>query len=182
VWNLSNYFELAYKALFLAPSFAANASPLIVKGFLKNRHPVDFGKNFTDGRRIFGENKSWEGVIAGVLVGTVVGIALVPLYGCTLVKLAVAGFVQGIGSMVGDLANSFLKRRLGIKPGEPLPFLDQTSFIVVSLMIVRLAGVDQLVGVGLGLVDMAIVIGIALVLHPLTNYIAYLLKLKEVPY
>jgi len=179
---LSDYLELTYKVLFLAPAFVANASPLIAKRFLRKRHPVDFGRNFIDGRRIFGDNKSWEGVITGILVGTVVGAALTPLYGCSYIKLAVAGFTQGVGSMVGDLMNSFLKRRLGINPGGPLPFLDQVSFVVASLLILRLAKIDKLVGLNLGLIDMVIIISIALVLHPLTNYIAYLLKLKEVPY
>ncbi|MEM1651298.1 MAG: CDP-2,3-bis-(O-geranylgeranyl)-sn-glycerol synthase [Sulfolobales archaeon] len=179
---MSDHLGLVYKVLFLMPAFVANASPLVTKSFLKKRHPVDFGKNFIDGRRIFGDNKSWEGVIIGILVGTAVGTALTPLYGCHYIKLVVAGFMQGVGSMIGDLVNSFLKRRLGINPGGPLPFLDQTSFIVTSLLILKSVRIDKLVGLDLGLVDMAIIVGIALVLHPLTNYIAYLLGLKEVPY
>lgn len=179
---MNDYIELARRLLFLAPAFAANASPLLVKNFVKRRHPVDFGKCFVDGRRIFGENKSWEGVIAGVLVGTAVGVALLPLYGHMLVELAIAGFAQGVGSMIGDLANSFLKRRLGMKPGAPLPVLDQISFVIASLMLIWLTKIDRLVGIKLGVPEALIVICVAMVLHPLTNYIAYLLKLKEVPY
>lgn len=179
---MNSYVELASRVLFLAPTFAANASPLLVKNFVKKRHPVDFGKNFIDGRRIFGENKSWEGVVAGVLVGVVVGVALLPLYGYMPAELAIAGFMQGAGSMVGDLANSFLKRRLGMKPGAPLPVLDQISFMIVSLTLIWLTKIDRLVGIKLGAPEALIAICAAMVLHPLTNYIAYLLKLKEVPY
>lgn len=179
---MSNHIELALRLLFLAPSFAANASPLLVKNLVKKRHPVDFGKSFIDGRRIFGDNKSWEGLVAGVLVGTAVGVVLLPLYGCSPVELAVAGFIQGAGSMVGDLANSFLKRRLGLRPGAPLPVLDQASFMIASLVLIWLTGVDRLVGVELGALEAFVAICAAMVLHPLTNYIAYVLKLKEVPY
>lgn len=179
---MNNYLELAYRALFFAPAFVANASPLIAKNVLRNRHPIDFGKNFVDGKRIFGENKSWEGFIVGVFVSTLVGIALSPLYSYMTLELAIAGFVQGLGSMVGDLANSFLKRRLDLRPGAPLPVLDQVSFIVASLIFTRILGVDQLVGIKLRTIEILLVIAVALVLHPLTNYIAYLLKLKEVPY
>ncbi len=179
---MDNHVEFALRLLFLAPAFVANALPLVVKGFVKKRHPVDFGRVFVDGRRVFGDSKSWEGFAAGVLAGIAVGAALSPLYGCALAELAIAGFVQGLGAMLGDLANSFVKRRLGMKPGSPLPVSDQASFVVASLALVKLLGVDGLAGVELGTTEVLALIGIALVLHPLTNYIAYLLGIKEVPY
>ena len=33
--------------------------------------PIDFGKNFTDGRRIFGDNKTWKGMLGYILFNTV---------------------------------------------------------------------------------------------------------------
>ena len=35
------------------------------------RKPVDFGKNFTDGRRIFGDNKTFKGFAGMIVFGTV---------------------------------------------------------------------------------------------------------------
>ncbi|MCX8208141.1 MAG: CDP-2,3-bis-(O-geranylgeranyl)-sn-glycerol synthase [Sulfolobales archaeon] len=179
---MNSYVELASKLVLLVPSYLSNTSPLIVRKFLKRVHPVDFGRNFLDGRRVFGDSKSWEGLLAGVLVGMLSGVALLAFYHSSLHDLAIAGLVQGVGSMLGDLANSFLKRRLGLKPGSLLPVLDQTSFILVSLLLVKLLKVDLRVGVELGLIELVVAITLALVLHPIANYVAYLAKLKEVPY
>ncbi|MCX8184514.1 MAG: CDP-2,3-bis-(O-geranylgeranyl)-sn-glycerol synthase [Sulfolobales archaeon] len=179
---MSSYLELTYKLLLLAPSYTANAFPLIVRKIVRNAHPVDFGRNFIDGKRIFGDSKSWEGLFAGVSAGTLAGVALLFIYHYPLTHLAIAGFIQGVGSMIGDLVNSFIKRRLGMKPGALLPVLDQTSFILISLLFVKLLKIDFYTGVELGLTEIVIAIGIALVLHPLANYLAYLVKLKSVPY
>lgn len=174
--------NLVLAIVFLSPSFAANAAPLIVKNIFKNRHPVDFGKTFIDGRRILGDSKSWEGLIAGVLTGALVGVLIAPVFQGRYVEALLSGLLQGIAAMLGDLANSFLKRRIGLQPGAPLPVLDQVSFAVTALLVVRLLNLDTLVGVKVGLVESTAVLLLALVLHPLTNYVAYLLKLKEVPY
>lgn len=169
--------------LFFAPAFVANAAPLIMKNYLKRRHPIDFGRFFIDGRRVLGDSKSWEGFISGLLFGTLTGLALTPLYSQTCyVKLALVGLIEGLGAMVGDLANSFLKRRLGLRPGAPLPILDQISFIIVAIALVKALRIDSTVYVELNTLRLIIVVLIALVLHPLTNFIAYLLRLKEVPY
>ncbi len=175
-------FSLVLAVLFLCPAFVANAAPLIVKNIVRNRHPVDFGKTFIDGRRIFGDSKSWEGLVAGVVAGALVGLLLAPVFQGRYLETALSGFLQGAAAMLGDLTNSFLKRRIGLKPGAPLPVLDQLSFVVTALLVVHLLNLGSLVGVRVGLAESTAVLVLALVLHPLTNYVAYLLKLKEVPY
>jgi len=174
--------ELLMAVVFLSPAFVANASPLIVKNLVSRRHPIDFGRTFIDGRRIFGDSKSWEGMLAGVLTGALVGVLLAPVFQGKYVETAVSGLVQGTAAMLGDLANSFLKRRVGLKPGAPLPVLDQVSFVVAALIFVRLLNLDTAVGVRVGPLESAVILLLALVLHPLTNYVAYLMGLKEVPY
>ena len=32
--------------------------------------PIDAGKNFTDGRRIFGDNKTWKGLLGYILLNS----------------------------------------------------------------------------------------------------------------
>jgi CDP-2,3-bis-(O-geranylgeranyl)-sn-glycerol synthase len=174
--------NLVLAVVFLCPAFVANTAPLIVKNIVRSRHPVDFGKTFIDGRRVFGDSKSWEGLVAGVITGALVGVLLAPVFQGRYVETALSGLLQGTAAMLGDLANSFLKRRIGLKPGAPLPVLDQVSFVVTALLVVHLLNLDSLVNVRVGLAESATVLALALVLHPLTNYIAYLLKLKEVPY
>jgi len=180
---LSDLVETILDILFFAPAFVANAAPLITKNFFKRRHPIDFGKHFIDGRRVFGDNKSWEGFVSGLLFGILTSLALTPLYPqAHYMELALVGFIEGLGAMVGDLINSFLKRRLGLRPGAPLPVLDQISFIVVAIILVKTFKIDSFIYVELSTLRLVIVALVALVLHPLTNFIAYLLKLKEVPY
>lgn len=174
--------NLVLAVVFLCPAFVANTAPLIVKNIVRSRHPIDFGKTFIDGRRVFGDSKSWEGLVAGVITGALVGVLLAPVFQGRYMETALSGLLQGTAAMLGDLANSFLKRRIGLKPGAPLPVLDQVSFVVTALLVVHLLNLDSLVGVRVGLAESAAVLVLALVLHPLTNYVAYLLKLKEVPY
>lgn len=175
--------ELALGLLFLVPAFVANSAPLLSRRIVRTRHPIDLGRFFVDGKRVFGDNKTWEGFAAGVIAGTLTGIALKPFYPAVgLAEMVIVGLVEGLGAMIGDLANSFVKRRLGMKPGTPLPVLDQTSFIIVAVIMVRVLHVDRLAWIELKLSGMLLAVLAALILHPLTNYIAYKLGLKEVPY
>jgi CDP-diacylglycerol--serine O-phosphatidyltransferase len=101
--------------------------PVVIGGVL---HMVAVSRGWCAGlatpvhRGLFGVNKTWRGFVlvplftaAGTLPllpveavlgeGGRVGVALWPL----------AGLVAGLGYMLGELPNSFLKRRLGIAPG-----------------------------------------------------------------
>jgi hypothetical protein len=60
--------------------------------------------------------------------------------------------------------------------------LDQTSFIIVTIALVKAFGIDSIVYTDIGVPELMFVVLAALILHPITNFIAYLLKLKEVPY
>ncbi len=80
------------------------------------------GKAF--GRRKFCDtspNKTWEGVIGGVLIATVAG----SYYGLVLVDTAfsvVISLLVSVASVFGDLFESYLKRRAGVKDsGNILP-------------------------------------------------------------
>jgi len=115
---------LVRDALWLVlPAYFANAAPVIFGG----GPPLDGGRTWKDGRPIFGKHKTVRGFISGVLLGTVVGAAQ---------KRTLAGFLMGLGSMLGDAAGSFIKRRLDLRPGDQAPGLDQLGFILVALVIV----------------------------------------------
>ncbi|MHA1894710.1 MAG: CDP-archaeol synthase [Candidatus Helarchaeota archaeon] len=68
---------LGISILSVAPALIANMSMTLTGGNEK-LGPVDFGKNFFDGNRIFGKGKTWSGLIGGICIGTIVGIILVP--------------------------------------------------------------------------------------------------------
>lgn len=159
---------IAWFIKYYLPPMVANASPVLVRG----EHRIDRGANFIDGKPIFGSNKTWEGLILGVLgsyiTGSVLGFVLQdPIH--PFLSLG-----AGISALLGDLAGAFVKRRLGLKPGEPLIPLDQLDFATTStvyyLLCVR----------GFAENYFYIVFSLMLVfaLHLATNYLAYLIGLK----
>lgn len=178
---LTWYVETVWRTLvYFLPAMVANGAPLVASRILRRRRPVDFGKVFFDGRRIFGDSKSWEGLVIGVLAGGLVGVLYLNVFGnsCWLVY----GLVQGLGAMLGDLGNSFLKRRLGISPGKPFPPFDQITFILGAYLLSALSGVNRLVEVEVDPWVLLVALLMVLMLHPLTNLIAYKLGLKPVPW
>ena len=55
---------------FIFPAYCANGTPVLAGGGTK----MDFGKNFVDGKRIFGNNKTFRGFFFGWGVGFGVGL------------------------------------------------------------------------------------------------------------
>lgn len=89
--------------------------------------PLDLGMTYR-GRRIFGENKTLRGfmvmlpaaAVAFFLLGLIVsqhsGLAA-RIWQMSPSAFALLGLWAGLGFMVGELPNSFLKRQLDIPPG-----------------------------------------------------------------
>lgn len=75
----------------------------------------------------FGANKTWRGVIAVPVLTSFGGLCLYPLawmsewlFGHALLSgnFLWLGFVAGVGYILGELPNSFVKRRMGIQAGQ----------------------------------------------------------------
>ncbi|HDD33560.1 MAG: CDP-2,3-bis-(O-geranylgeranyl)-sn-glycerol synthase [Thermoprotei archaeon] len=154
------------------PCYVANATPVLVAKLLGRTHPLDFGLKLPDGHRLLGDGKSVEGFVSGVLTGTLTGYLLSSL-GLSDISRA---FTLSVGSMMGDALGSFLKRRLGLRRGDPAPLLDQLSFLVVALILY------QLVYGGLDPLTTALLLIITPPIHVATNYLAYRLGLKDRPW
>jgi len=107
------------------------------------QRPIDGGRTFR-GVRIFGDNKTWRGFIA-IVPG--VGFAFVlfrilfaafpyrlleGLWPLSILQFGILGCLVGIGFMLGELPNSFVKRRLGVPPGEAAerPYARRICFLV----------------------------------------------------
>ncbi|MBS7633801.1 CDP-2,3-bis-(O-geranylgeranyl)-sn-glycerol synthase [Candidatus Bathyarchaeota archaeon] len=157
----------SFKLIF--PAYCANAMPVIAGGGF----PLDFGRNFVDGRPIFGKNKTFRGFFAGLVIGTLIGFAESSFFGYHILS----GLMLSLGALLGDLFGAFLKRRLQIPPGGLLPVVDQVDFVVgailFSLPVLSATWSWELVLVAL-LVTPPI--------HMLTNFVAYKLKLKSNPW
>ncbi|KYK23730.1 hypothetical protein AYK25_06435 [Thermoplasmatales archaeon SM1-50] len=123
------------------PIYVANASAVIVGGGT----PIDFGKTCKDGRRILGDGKTWRGLFSGTFLGMTVGFGLsvVAVYirsseysflglthfeGFPLMILIL--FSLCFGALLGDLIESYFKRRIGKGRGQDwIPF-DQLDFLL----------------------------------------------------
>ncbi|HEY8254914.1 MAG TPA: CDP-archaeol synthase [Rhizomicrobium sp.] len=97
----------------------ANGTPVIVKRVFGARadHAIDCGVRLADGRFMFGPSKTMRGVISSVIATALIAAAV----GLTVY----AGAVIALGAMAGDLASSFVKRRLGLEPSSKATGLDQ---------------------------------------------------------
>jgi len=150
--------------LFIGPSYVANAAPLVFGG----GRPLDGGRNFKDGRPIFGAHKTIRGFTAGVVGGSLVGL------GESLVdpRMALAGLAISLGAVLGDLLGAFVKRRLDMKPGRPLPVVDQLDFVIGALVFSSsLFPMTWL--------SVLIVVAVTPPIHLATNLGAYLLGIKK---
>ena len=157
--------------IFILPAYVANGSPVVISKVIKKRRPIDFGRNFIDGRRILGNGKSIEGFIGGISVGFITGLFLTAFNLHTIT----GSFLLSSGALIGDVFGSFIKRRIGIKRGEPFPFVDQLMFLLVAeLFYCLFFKCNRLV------VMMSIVL--TPLIHLSTNYLAYKVKLKSVPW
>jgi len=166
--------------LFILPAYIANSAPVVFGGGL----PVDFRRKFIDGERILGDGKTWRGLLAGLCFGSLTGLleaqlchsAFIPSSIC--MNFTFLGFALSLGTMLGDLAGSFVKRRMRIKRGQPSLILDQLSFLLFALLFSLpyvpqdLLAVDSLLSL----------VVLTYLLHVLTNILANRLGLKKVPW
>lgn len=105
--------------LHLVLLLAVNALPFLADMALgeRRRRPVDGGRCWRDGQRLFGAHKTWRGIAVAVAGGAALG----PLLGVGWWQ----GAVVGLLAMVGDLLSSFIKRRYRDPEGSPKLILDQ---------------------------------------------------------
>jgi len=155
--------SLAFSSLVLIfPAFIANSVPVLARG----KHPIDFGRNLGDGKRILGDGKTFEGFTVGLLIGTMTG---------ALVGYPLHSFLLSLGALVGDMMGAFIKRRLGIARGMPAPVLDQLDFVAGALLFVFPI-------YSFTVYQVIFIVLVTPPIHLSTNYVAYLCKLKPNPW
>jgi CDP-2,3-bis-(O-geranylgeranyl)-sn-glycerol synthase len=168
---------------FFVPAYLANMAPVLVgKRLTALAVPLDFGASL-GGVRIFGDHKTWRGLIVGVATGTVafllqralydaeIGRALALFDYATLPALTGAGL--GFGAILGDAVKSFFKRRVGIAPGKPWIGPDEIDFYLGGAAVAACL-------VPLPLVPLLLSIPVVIVGHLLSNVISWALGLKDV--
>jgi len=74
VYGMSDFLViLGLSMFFIGPAYIANAMMVFTKTI---NHPMDGGRYFIDGRRLFGQTKTWGGFLGGILFGFVAGVAI----------------------------------------------------------------------------------------------------------
>jgi len=163
---------------FIFPAYCANATPVLAGGGTK----MDFGRNFLDGKRIFGNNKTFRGFFFGWSVGIMVGLVEGLVFGFQSFPVIFSLLIP-LGALLGDLTGAFIKRRIGIEPGGLLPIVDQVDFVVGAIVFsLPLALIGwQMAYTPFWQVAVAALL-ITPPIHLLTNFCAYKLKLKKHPW
>lgn len=164
--------------LFFLPAGIANMSPVIINKIPcinQWKTPLDLGKSYR-GKRIFGDNKTWRGLVMGTLFGGLTGLAIGALNHNTVGVLHPfwAGCVLGAGALLGDAIESFFKRQRGVQPGKPWFPFDQIDYIIGGLLAIYIFMQPQL---WVMLTIFVVYFG----LHLLLAYIGYLLGFKKTP-
>lgn len=129
----------------LLGGFIAHAPVLRWDLFRGLKRPLDGGRTFR-GRRLFGDNKTWRGALTMSLGITLATLALAqwPAYWTQLpppvqsTSPLFLGMLLALGTVLGELPNSWLKRQLGIAPGAQqrsglgtlLSIYDQGDFVL----------------------------------------------------
>lgn len=178
----------------ILPAYLANMGATLVGG----GPPVDGGRNWSDGRRILGDGKSWRGLVlapllAAGLTGLLHLIAQRVPWGLTDFGATPWWFVHayalGLGALLGDIAASFLKRRLGKERGTRWLGPDQLDFIVGAFVLAFLFSLATAAATGdnwfLDTVTWQLVVVVVVLtpgLHLIVNWIGWKIGVKEVPW
>jgi len=130
----------------ILPAYVANALAVLVGG----GKPIDGGRTWKDGRRLLGDGKTWRGLIVGAFLGMTIGFGLT--IAARIINASEYGFLElntflggpgnifilfslCFGGLLGDITESFFKRRIGKDRGEDWFVFDQLDFIIGALVL-----------------------------------------------
>lgn len=188
--------SLLAQALYLfAPLlFSAALSAVVHRYDLWPRlaRPIDGGAELW-GQRVFGDGKTWRGVVIAVVGSITTVLAQKYVIGDRAGALAVVDYAHasaislgaalGAGAMLGELPNSFVKRRLGIRRGGTATHRGLRALFWVWDQIDLLSTCWPLLMIWVeptaGLVATSFFL--ALALHPLIALVGYALGARRTP-
>ncbi len=173
---------------FFLPAGIANMTPIFlakIPWLKKFDAPLDFNKTI-NGKPIFGRNKTWRGLIGGIVTATLTlwlqvalasghpDVAMLNSEIYTDIPILIVGPLFAIGALGGDAIESFFKRRIGKKPGQSWFPFDQLDYVIggaiATLPFVQLSWYQYLW-----------VVAIWVLLHLLFSFIGFKMKLKDKP-
>ena len=159
-------------------------------------NPIDRGRCLSDGRRLFGDNKTWKGFLGMVALGGIAQIIwsavccsvpaleknnqFIAAHGSSLAANLGAGLLFGLAYALFELPNSFIKRRIGIAAGKTDKGIKGALFFVIDQ-------IDSLLGVVLCLSFLCTIsfaqywlyILVGFFTHSAVNLILYALRIRR---
>lgn len=171
---------------FFLPAGVANMAPVLFKNtvpFLAV--PVDNNIQL-GGKPLFGNHKTWRGLIVGTLCGGLVFasqkylstvsdlFSTFPVYEYTNFPWWF-GFLLGLFALLGDMFKSFFKRRFSISDGAMWFPFDQIDFVIGALLAISIF-------VYVDIATWLTVLGLAIFFHILINRIGFHMGLKDTPW
>jgi len=130
-------------------------------------YPLDLKKNFFDGRRILGDAKTFLGLPVALFFGFLGGWVLAQ---------PKMGILLGFFLYLGEIMSGFLKRRLGVKRGERLFFIDQTDYVITGFLGLKILNIK------IEIQTLIIALFFALIAHPFACRLGYRLKIRTKPW
>jgi CDP-2,3-bis-(O-geranylgeranyl)-sn-glycerol synthase len=179
--------ELILSTIYLLlPAYTANMAPVIAGrlDFWPNLNkPIDNDKKIF-GQPIFGAGKTWRGLLVGTMAAILTAGLQAMLYQLGWVRTLspinffqinwfIFGLLAGLGALLGDMLKSLVKRQFHITSGQAWPVFDQLDFLAGFIIITW-----WLFPWHSNRLWVAIII--TLIMHPLSNVVGYLLKIKKV--
>lgn len=173
---------------FFLPAGLGNLAPIMaakIPAFKKYTYPMDFYKKIGK-KRIFGDHKTIRGLIAGIIVGILTVYLQIALYNnykffrdvsyinYNDINPLVLGFLAAFGALGGDALKSFFKRQFNIPAGKSWFPADQIDYILGGILLTSLY-------IRFNLQTYTVLIVMWFILHPLSTFIGWLLRLKDDP-
>lgn len=172
--------------------FSASLHMVVVKfdwfAFLK--FPLDHNKTWR-GKRIFGKNKTYRGLVVMIFFsiaftfGNKLLIDYFPKYenynllNFEEFSFAFYGFLYGLGYVLAELPNSFIKRQIGTKEGKTknvfMVIADQLDSVVGIMLLFLPFSELSFLHFGVGVVFFGFI-------HIAINYLLFLAKIRKEPF
>jgi CDP-diglyceride synthetase len=160
------------------------------------KQPIDRGYLCNDGKRLFGDNKTWKGFI-GMIIFTALWMWLCEYLAKSFqwandlspinyqsfkfpCNGLLYGAIWGFAYVLAELPNSYVKRRIGINSGQNATGIIGSLFTVVDQA-------DSVIGCvlvvpifySISLIDSIVTIALGSVLHLLINMMLFVVGLKQ---
>ena len=144
-WLRASQYGLEWTILLLAVTWSADIAAFVVGNLFKG--PKLWPR--------FSPNKTWSGFVGGLAAAMIASVVVAAIahrhIELSLPAAALMGLVGGLATMGGDLLESVLKRRFGVKDsGDLIPghggLLDRVDGLMVAILAVAAARLIHLAG------------------------------------